>query len=136
MLEAFRGWRPKAGLVLLGVALSIAGLWLHSGHYRHQLAFPAFNHNCALMLTYRGITCLGWTIEQKPFRLAWETIAIPQQSPGPYERDSSRLNWYFWRRREPSFEWSCPYWPIILMITYNSACLLFWNPRRIPREIE
>ena len=140
MGDFFQGWRRKAGLVTLAIALLLTVVWMRSYlvedylHIRHKPSLHGVR-------SFDG--CLAWVrVSPSQFRqrIQWRSIPISELGPG-----SHWGGWKFeWRWKWCGFDcgaastattgvrgqmWAIPYWSLVLPLTLFSAWLLLIKPR-------
>lgn len=109
MLEFFRGWRRKTGVVTLVMALVLMTGWVRSFHFCDLLwiqspwgshfVYSECGHFRAWVFSGRRFaTICGWVLSQ----------------PGEWMHDGN----------------SVPYGPIVIPLTLLSAYLILWKPRK------
>ncbi|MBS0205692.1 MAG: hypothetical protein JSS49_22550 [Planctomycetes bacterium] len=145
MREFFHGWRRKAGLTTLVVAMMLSGAWMRSYHLPDSL----------------GDSRNPWLISHDG-NLVWVSQSGPHKYPQVWD-------WYrfyttdpviFAQGFRPAFEWKCvrqrgfvvlefgrhefwgyavnwlriPYWTIALPLTLLSAYLILWPGKRATKQ--
>ena len=119
MGEFFKGWRRKAGIVALGLALLTMGAWIKSANYTDLIR-----------VRYGGTSVLGISVSEgrmscflfgenipKTFDVHWSSWQIP----GPL------LDWGRTGKRR-SFSIRLQY--VAIPLTILSAYLILWKPRK------
>lgn len=103
----FYGWRRKAGVVALVMALALVCLWIRSGVAYcstslrlHGSQYTLFSHNGGVTFWHQKETDFGYKETE------WLTPSIVAQRPG------------------------CSYPVIVLPLTLLSAYLILWKPRK------
>ena len=119
MLDVFRGWKRKLGLVILVLACLSAGVWTRGKRYGNDTVTIPISDSRKYVV---GIPPAGYwftrqLVKQFVFKNGGGTMAIE------YE-------WIF----------VIPYWAVTLPLTLASACLLLSKPppkmRRPPPPLE
>jgi hypothetical protein len=149
--EFFRGWRRKAGLVTLMMALLLGVVWLRSSLITDRITIATAPQNAYSLVSDRG-------------RFSWHGLAMTRRKDGSYHLavplgweslyHSSDIDWikdledsadeqFTWRRKFGGFIFGrtkgfftdaysfavLPYWSLVLPLTLLSAWLLLIMPR-------
>lgn len=135
MLEFFRGWRRKAGCLLLAVACLVAVMWFRSLKASDQISLGRSGH----------VSSVGG-------RLMWSRLTSQESTKGR-RRDGSvegrtRTGWQWGAfhfgslihqghilRPDTTYRntyavWQIPHWSIILVPSVCSGGLILWKGRR------
>lgn len=137
MKEFFHGWRRKVGLVTLVMACLFLCGWFRSfvicdslGWSMSAPASPIWGVSASGELFLVAEIPVGWGTF-KPSRSLWETMPAE-----PLDRMiASDTKWSFrcfgfgYARNQFQFI-MFPYWSIILSLTFLSAYLILWKPRK------
>jgi len=117
MREFFRGWRRKAGVVTLLMALAMMASWWRSYRLYEEIGYDVdgtamvwFNHR-------RGCLSVALTETEYP-------IYCRRRSDSYAEWD----NYPVWPWHDPVLTY--PHWLFVLPLTLLSACLILWKPRK------
>ncbi len=138
----FHGWRRKAGLVLLMMALMCAADWTQS-HLGGSLTYltrtkriVAMHGSVTLVVMDRGDQIKSWIKSgmsaQKadapvPAESRWSQkwqrtfagVDLGSDVYGNANQELDRATWY-----------RVPYWSVVLFLTLLSAWLILWRPRK------
>ena len=126
MGEFFKGWRRKAGLVTLAMACVLTVMWMRS---RRVFDVVEFTNGSQQHQIASASAKLYWG--------AWEESDISAHG---------RNQWYsidlaFFKHPEEiaylqldayaNFDWTIPYWSLVLPLTLLSAWLILGKPRKV-----
>jgi hypothetical protein len=102
MLEFFKGWRRKFGVLTLLMACVFAAGWVRS-----LIVADRINFFGAQMLSWHGeiMRCVAVLVRTQ---IGSQTVTSAQETP----------------------IWTIPYWSIVIPLTLLSAWLLLSNPKR------
>ncbi|HEY4259758.1 MAG TPA: hypothetical protein VGM98_06355 [Schlesneria sp.] len=159
MREFFRGWRRKAGSILLLMALVACGAWI-----RNRLMIDTFEYlpeagpRHSLTLSPQGIRWLkfngsGQSIAPTFLCFAWDaTQYSPSEVPDSTDGWSAVWNWQgagfqfaFFQLQHQSASsdghglslvsaeigvWQFPFWSVAFPLTAMSAYLILWHPQK------
>ena len=130
MGEFFKGWRRKAGVVTLAMALLPAIGWMRSyivedrlaftsGDFRHAISSFQGNVGWDRWLNIPPAGGFGWSSE-------WRNSNQPISPRPTYFRAApgSLLGQLQFESR------AVPYWPFVVPLTLLSAWLILWKPRK------
>lgn len=125
MREFFHGWRRKAGCIALLMASVLMACWIRSLRFTDSIAFPIQTRQY-IVSTYQGV--VFWAGLEAGF-VEWSCeFSKPPDEPLFAVRDDQLL---------PTFEstdgmevWTVPYWSVTIPLTFLSAYLLLWKPRK------
>ncbi len=126
MGEFFRGWRRKAGLVTLAMALLLMAGWLRSYVIQDVLSINE-NRTLRLIVSFNG------HFNSFNGHLNWErltpSVFLPTSSmPVVRWRSFPFNNPAVWRNSR-ALLWTVPYWAFVLPLTLLSAWLILIKPR-------
>ena len=115
MREFFKGWRRKAGVILLVMACVVTAVWIRSSIVVDFMHFE-IGDRFYVVVSRRGV-------------LAWDF--------GEYGIDDQRAG-FGWRTHEAPldignnvvFSRSVMYWTPAIVLTLLSAYLILWKPRK------
>ena len=132
MGEFFRGWRRKAGIVTLFMALMLCCIWVHS-----YTEFTLFFFNTGVrkhwISAFKGvISWWSWDVGPAPFWADWIIVQPELVDQFLVIVDGMRSN----PVQDNFRSWDIPFWCIILLLTLVSAFLIFWKPRHAPRVFQ
>jgi len=147
MRDLFKGWRRKAGVVVLVMACGLVGMWARSFHTEDMYVYPIEPYVTDLLFSSGG--CVGWRRDDEA---VWD-IPRDHRDYGFQSRrwDRQRFAWssevFNWRWDwrwcglghavgHEAETWVLPYWMLVLPLTLLSAILLFWPLRKRPRPIQ
>jgi hypothetical protein len=111
----FHGWRPKAGCIMLVMACLVTAMWVRSYLVEEALDISGADW------TFETVSQLG--------SVSWKLLPNLDEKYRP---------WYHWKRRMTTEE-GCllhhcggqyPYVVFITPLTFFSAYLILWNPRK------
>ena len=148
----FKGWRRKAGLVLLVIALAIAGAWGRSLMIRDELFVPRKD---ALQVVASSCGTVRWArATPRPFYFE-DLTSMRSYSKGfaddreRFENQDADHYWSWctveWRWGGIGFDfgagrdsstgmqlerWAIPYWSLVSPLPMLSAYLILWKPRK------
>lgn len=143
MKEFFHGWRRKAGLVTLVMALILAVAWMRSYFFNDEVLVPRGQSTYFLDSAHARI---GWgrtTPSHPSARTELHSFNMTKMNVLD-SRESCDLQ-VCWRWAGFRFElgtlrhqasrieietWMVPYWSLVLPLTLLSAYLILWNPRK------
>ena len=134
MREFFKGWRRKAGLVTLAMAMLTATMWLRSELVTDIWTFTFADRVHQICLARQNIRWIGATLENRAyFPSGWESITNPLGGVSRWEKkkieyvvllslldEGSGAEFREWRL---SFHW------LAQPLTLLSAWLLLIRPR-------
>lgn len=153
MHELIRGWRRKAGCIVLTMALVLLGLWLRAHFVQDGISYRSdvvaadgrgtvgsfeANRNGLTWNRYEGF-------RMRPNR-NWSYAQSTNIDAGPSRvllksENVTRLKqstWYVVSIGELQNQINVKmsylmlsFWPVILMLTALSACLFVWKPRKV-----
>jgi hypothetical protein len=110
--EFFRGWRRKAGLLMLAMALLLTAAWMKSCRYYDRVRIQT-DSACYCVQSMNGTVCM-WRGSGRWFAggaFGWSSVEIIDWSPIPTDG-------YF------------QYWKLVLPLTLLSGYLILWKPRK------
>ena len=128
MGEFFKGWRRKAGLVTLAMAIALFSLWMRShtifdfivfAHGDRQHSVAVAGGQIYWLATIKMDDSVGWEIDSTDGPLA--NVLLGR------EMTRAMLN----QHPELQFrEWIIPYWSLVLPLTLLSVWLILARPRK------
>jgi hypothetical protein len=150
----FHGWRRKTGVVALGLACVVMGLWIRSRGVVDAATFTDVRHcitNSPLGLDWSNRTGMGQVSVPQFLNMRWDTVAIEDSNFDSF-RKSPPVGWEtVWDYHCCGFQfakfkltgspllslvyaeyatWTIPHWAVVLPLTLLSAYLLLWRPRK------
>lgn len=151
MLDFFKGWRRKAGCVLLVTTCAVTVVWARSHHRTEEMYVPC-TESSILVGTARG--CLFVKLERLLPDWPRHGFAVKTMAYDP-DWPEDPLYWWMPDCQAPSrqtrfggyryvkvvandqspseFElWFIPFWSLVLPLTLSSAWLILWKPRKKP----
>ena len=128
MGEFFKGWRRKAGCILVVMTLAVCGAWGRTLVYQDRIALAGMSRVWEILSSHERISCLEWDCDASR-TTNWELVVDCPVEEWVRRPDPSRIDWHLYKR-PPNWCWSCPYWSIVLFMTFDSACLILWKPRK------
>lgn len=149
MREFFRGWRRKAGVVLLVMACASLTVWLRSQIATDEVRIERRGtrdvfHSFDGRIYWCRVTLRPGTVPPNVFPplVAWKTYDL-SHSPnsrlvGPFDERPNTYNWgwcgfYFGSEYYVNGKdaiWAVPYWSLLVPLTLLSAYLVLWKPRK------
>ena len=141
MRTFFHGWRRKAGVLTLLMALAVTGMWVRSFMVLDQVRLYRKDVLRVLMTTPGSF---GWvdhtTLNASSFKLpppswSWGCLVV---GDGDLDPATHLISWQikflgFGVGKGGSNNTDViliPYWPFAIPLTLLSACLLLWKPRK------
>jgi hypothetical protein len=126
MREFFHGWRRKAGVMTLVVALSAAGVWVRASVLCEQIDIQIGHRHHMITLAHDG---LAWLSMDGHLRRGW--IHHGYMAEDVTAVGAAKI----WMRRGNAMErspsgWIIRYWSVVLPLTLLSASLILWKPRK------
>ncbi|HEY4258681.1 MAG TPA: hypothetical protein VGM98_00920 [Schlesneria sp.] len=141
----FHGWRRKSGVASLVMACVITGAWIRSMMCQTDLSIRTEKHACvgvrssnqfcAIYYVRLNIPTLNWDAVNTVEFTTYPFTEQPQMKKWP----SGDLRWWFrsvcWHEvdKGPNHREAfliIPHWAIILPLTFLSAYLILWKPRK------
>jgi hypothetical protein len=117
----FHGWRRKAGVVALVMALALMGGWIRSYALLDDVSFSTpWRSHCIVSASGKLSWVAGY---EEHWPLAWVTVSR-------IDDDGGLEALYF---GEPSIfdsRWIVSYWIPTIPLTLLSAYLILWKPRK------
>lgn len=145
----FHGWRRKAGVVALGLALMLASLWLRTQAATDLVIIQRSGirnmfHSYDGRVIWCNLTLKPSTFPPKVFSrpFEWKTYDQPyypySRMTGPVRSNPNNWDWewhgvYFGQENYVNGRttiWAAPYWIFTIPLTLISAYLLLWKPRK------
>ena len=147
MVDFFKPWRRKLGVVVLLMACVLMAGWVRSWRVDNVLMLPAEDDNgiCILINSYEGL--LSIQIESiAPRRIKW---GVPRWLIIKLHRIAPVDDPMIWKFRFCGFAagyelcaanaqyervdlWIAPYWSVVLPLAILSAWLLLSKPQKLP----
>ena len=140
MREFFKGWRRKAGCVVLVAACVLAIAWMRSFVVEEEVAITLSGRLHACLSASGGLSWVASSGPQIPFSLEWRygsytpaegrtqltwTPGFPPNLNQFLCTDEIRLN-----RPSQYRPWIIHYWKIVPALTLLAAYLIFRKPRK------
>jgi hypothetical protein len=127
MREFFKGWRCKAGCVVLVMAVAAMGAWIRSRAVLDHLSMPINGRNWSISSVSGVILWLSRdcaTEHDQSWR--WASVNMDQLDVTDAELlDTSRFMLNGLRPKQCKIT----YWSITIPLTLLSAYLILWKPR-------
>lgn len=125
MGDFFKGWRRKLGCVALLMACAMMGAWMRS-QFTSDVACWSMGHESEVVISSNGMLSWWRLGMQGPVPRFWNPNFVSQGNDGTY---------YFTVRDwgvelGPADSLSIPYWPFVIPLTFVSAYLILWKPRK------
>jgi hypothetical protein len=144
--EFFKGWRRKAGLVALAMAVLLAMAWMRSYVIRDEVGLSANGHDLVVQSKHGRLLGISLDVE-----------VVAGWTSQPHPSDSKFFGDHFYNRFSHSFEWQreicginfgrghlrqpgnpdagfhamqLPYWSLVLPLTLLSAWLILGKRRK------
>ena len=128
MGEFFNGWRRKAGLVTLAMALAVVGMWVRSSLVYDQCTWADSNHKNVVYSLNGEFGWLRWSTSRSQ-RLSFSSVPIDTEDESKW-----RLIHDMIRGMHDAREWMCAYWCLAIPLTLLSAWLILIKPRKVNLE--
>ena len=139
MREFFQGWRRKAGLTTLAMALLLFTAWMRSYVFRDRVFFPGQQY-CQTITSHGGsILWDQWLNPGKFDSLPIEFTSFKDLFTDCYPGEDIEVEWrmdwagFAFGKANPISDrmawWIVPYWALVLPLTLLSAWLLLIKPR-------
>lgn len=127
MVNIFHGWRRKAGLVTLVIAVVLLVEWMRSLIAVDVVRFCILNRNYRLESRDVGVLFTSWDVPiyHRPQTLSFDSFNI--EEPSDLAEDIAIL-YRLTRNDRPNIR-IIPYWHFVLAPTLISAYLLLWKHR-------
>jgi hypothetical protein len=149
MREFFYGWRRKAGVVSLVMAVAVMGMWARSFVVVEQLRVSA----CSVASIRGTVAAVRSTLPQASPQPTYSKYLVSEIASFKPDENGNYPDWWggvevdqrwdlagfhFGRRRidqdqQSIIQLGFPYWSLALPLTLLSAYLILWKPRK-PRE--
>ena len=132
MHSFFHGWRRKAGVVTLGLALVLMAGWIRSTHFQDCVVPPRWtNLDVCFISEEQAIACqtLGRARFYPLGAPLWQANYLVPHRPSEIA----------WQWELGGFRYLCnsdircvvaPYWSLAIPLTLLSAYLILWKPRK------
>ncbi|MDB5346989.1 MAG: hypothetical protein JWP89_5366 [Schlesneria sp.] len=143
MYTFFHGWRRKAGVVTLVMAIALMAMWLRSYLFNDEVSFPCGQSTCFVSSIHARLSLGRQTPSHSSDRVKWRAFNLSrinvtdtQESCdlqicrrwGGFRHESGTLKYE--RSRIEIEQWTIPYWSIAVPLTLLSAYLIVWMPRK------
>jgi hypothetical protein len=147
MWQFFHGWRRKAGVVALVMAIWFVECWVRGHAVKDVIQFGngsgvvfdsiILSRHGLMWVRYESLdlSAFGWTP-------GWSVVPI-EQAPSLHSGESRivyntkwRWSWFGFdfcdasNADSRSFHRNIPYWSVTIPLTFLSACLILWKPRQ------
>jgi hypothetical protein len=139
MWSFFRGWRRKAGVVTLVMALALLVGWVRSRVVLDSLSFAVRSQVTESLVSGGGLVAWQAKTNSSPPSVTWNTAPVTDSFDG-FNNPSMRWSWRGFGVGElvPEEEFDIerivfrivPYWSLVLPLTILSAYLILWKPRK------
>ena len=142
MKEFFRGWRRKAGVVTLVIAVAIVTLWMRGQFAGDLVVIPGNRSGLTFGTGYFGFGVQFDEVKVTPQPLSWRTFSKPT-STAIAEGDRYNAAIFgpdrYWKWNFCGFQMekvdsvrrvAISHWILIVPLTLLSAYLIVWNPRK------
>jgi hypothetical protein len=131
MKEFFHGWRRKVGCLSLLLACLIAGAWMLCEMRRHNgVSFPLFNRQHVVYAVDGQIVWMGmphgdvWLLSSEDYEAMAEFI---MRIDGSWDKILEIQD----LKKDTAIKmWAVPVWSVVLPLTFLSAYLIVWKPRK------
>jgi hypothetical protein len=123
--EFFRGWRRKAGLMTLAMALLLMVAWTRSYSVYSMLGFAVGGRQFMVQAGTGYVRWSGWSSRTaEPLISAWQTLTLNEDHERALIVRQLAID-----GSEDSVSWLIPYWSLVLPLTLLSAWLLLSKSR-------
>jgi hypothetical protein len=141
----FHGWRRKIGVVTLVMACVLTVGWVRSVSIRDEINVPIGQKMAEKLLSVKQSLC--WVHFPMGSRLLlWKTVLLRRDEPEENHWQHGRVGMFRWthqwcgfrlgtfeltgRKRPLATAVAIPYWSLVLPLTFLSAYLILWKPRK------
>ena len=121
MHNFFHGWRRKAGVVTLVMALTVYAAWMRSRNIIDTMSFRVGSRQHEITSLYQRINWWSWQIEDESYPVGWRT-----EPADPYDHVVNHRTDF----RTYTAYWETLYIFPALVLTLLSAYLILWKPRK------
>ena len=137
MGEFFKGWRRKAGLVTLAMAMVLTAAWMRSRVVEDIVSFTWSDRLHMIVSSYSRAS--WWAMAKSRGAINWTSRSIPLTERG----GNSHLEPLLWielltggTKHGPAQTaiWTVNYWSLALPPTLLSAWLILIKPRKVERS--
>ena len=149
MGDFFKGWRRKAGLVTLAMALLLTVAWMRSYGVRDEISIPGHQYGQSIESFGGGVCWQRWSNSSGPLDdLSIELKSYKDVPTASYPWEDLEVEWrrdwagfrfgaatFTWKLSNQTFSdrmelWTVPYWSLVLPLTLLSAWLILAKPRK------
>ena len=143
MLSFFHGWRRKAGVVLLVMALAFFGVWMRSYFFCDEVSFPSDASALCFDSVRGGFNWYRLTPCQTGSGVQWNSFNLARMNAtGTWSTTNVDWRWDFGgfsfgvgtlKSDAPKTQielWHFPFWALVLPPTLLSAYLILWKPQK------
>jgi hypothetical protein len=127
----FHGWRRKTGVVTLVMAMLLTCAWMRNRVARDEVWFTLHDRHHKVIAPKGGFVWVSWDA-RNDLQLKWDIGSLQTDTYSGMDRTTLAKHWHdhFDKAGLAPRTWTAHYLTIVLPLTFLSAYLILWKPRK------